>query len=78
MTPEQEAQLIKDMTADGWEVDKNTDTTIGFIYIKGKNKDFEWIRDYNKSDCRFVQFNANQQVNLCTEHLSQRIDDEST
>lgn len=62
MTEQDWQQIITKMEADGWTCDKNTDETLGFIILE--DEDHEWIRDYDKKDGTFVQFNGRQVVNL--------------
>lgn len=49
------------MLEGGWTLDKDDEKTLGFYFDEPPAK---WIRDYNKKTHRFVQFNANQKVNI--------------
>ena len=52
-----------------WTCDRDDETTLGFFFVEGKQ---HWIRDYDKLNRGFVQFDGNQRVNLVS---SRRKDD---
>ena len=56
-----ESSIKKRMENKGWTFDHDTESTLGFSFVEGE---FHWMRDYNKKNRRFVQFNGNQIVNL--------------
>lgn len=58
---EWEQKLIKYMTESGWINDKNDEQTLGFSRHQGEH---HWIRDYDKRNHRFVQFDGNRRVNI--------------
>jgi hypothetical protein len=58
---EWEKSIKEYMINRGWTCDCDNEKTLGFKFIEGNH---EWIRDYNKRDRRFVQFDGNQRVNL--------------
>ena len=60
---EWESTITQYMTNGGWTCDRNDEKTLGFSFIEG---DHHWIRDYDKKERRFVQFDGNQRVNLVT------------
>jgi len=53
--------IIELMTKAEWQLDIEDENILGFFFIEGDKK---WIRDYDKKTRRFVQFDANQKVNL--------------
>lgn len=53
--------MIEYMESGGWKNDRNDDKTLGFSSIEGAH---HWIRDYDKKDRRFVQYDGNLRLNL--------------
>jgi hypothetical protein len=58
---EWENRVKEHMSNAGWTCDRDDEKTLGFFFIEG---DHHWIRDYDKKERRFVQFDGNQRVNL--------------
>ncbi len=58
---EWEEVMIVWMKSRGWENDQNNETTLGFSFKEG---DHHWIRDYEKSTRRFIQYDGNQKITL--------------
>lgn len=56
-----ETDIKEYMKNGGWTCDRDDDETIGFSFIQGEN---HWMRDYDKKERRFVQFDGNQRVNI--------------
>jgi hypothetical protein len=62
MTQEEwEESITTYMTNGGWTKDRDDETTLGFSFIEGQS---HWMRDYDKKERRFVQFDGNVRVNL--------------
>jgi len=62
MTDEEwQKAMIEYMTNGGWTCDRNDEKTLGFSFIEGES---HWIRDYDKKERRFVQYDGNRRVNL--------------
>ncbi len=58
---EWEKSIKEYMVNGGWTCDRDDEKTLGFKFTQGES---EWIRDYDKKERRFVQFDGNQRVNL--------------
>ncbi len=58
---EWEKSIIEYMTKGGWIKDRDDEKTLGFYFIESEKR---WIRDYDKKERRFVQFDGNQRINL--------------
>ncbi len=56
-----EKEIKEYMTREGWTCDRDDQKTLGFSFVEGNS---HWIRDYDKIERRFVQFDGNQRVNL--------------
>ena len=57
-----ENAIIAYMTNKGWKCDVNDEKRLGFVFYENKEK--EWIRDYDKTTRRFIQFNGRAKINL--------------
>ncbi len=57
-----EDDLIKKMIDNGWKCDTNNELKLGFVFYE--DEQHEWIRDYDKTSRRFIQFNGKQLINL--------------
>lgn len=58
---EWEEKIIKYMCENGWKLEQNTETLLGFGDIQGE---FHWMRDYDKTTRKFVQYNGNKVVHI--------------
>lgn len=64
MTDEEwENIIISWMVQGGWVNDRNDETTLGFSFLEHPH---HWIRDYDKKERRFIQYDGNVRVNLVT------------
>lgn len=62
MTDEEwEKEIILWMTNGGWVNDRNDEKTLGFSFMEPPH---HWIRDYDKKERRFVQYDGNLRVNI--------------
>ncbi len=58
---EWEENITKWMERGGWKKDRDDETTLGFSYVEGEH---HWIRDYDKKEKRFFQFDGNVRINI--------------
>ncbi len=53
--------IIEYMTNKGWTNDRDDDSTLGFSFPEGEKL---WIRDYDKTTRRFIQFDGNLRIKI--------------